>query len=906
MNRRICQTTCPYCGVGCGVLAEIDEQGKVTIAGDPHHPANLGRLCVKGSALGETLDLKGRLLWPIVEGHRVSWSQALDTVAERLQKTIAEHGPQSVAFYGSGQLLTEDYYVANKLMKGFIGVANMDTNSRLCMASAVIGYKRGLGADAVPCSYEDIELANLVVLVGSNTAWAHPVVYQRLVQAKQQRPHMRVVVIDPRRTATCDIADLHLPLQPGSDAGLFNGLLRWLQQEAVFDRGALSGCLFGLDDALAAADPWSPAQVADFCQLDAALIERFYRLFSKSQTVVTLYSQGINQSSSGSDKCNAIINVHLLSGKIGCPGSGPFSITGQPNAMGGREVGGLANQLASHMGFTPQDIDRMKRFWQTDRVATQPGLNAVELFHAIDRGEVKAVWIMGTNPVVSMPDADRVKQALTRCPLVIVSDVMRHTDTGTTANILLPALGWGEKDGTVTNSERRISRQRAFLPAPGEAKADWWILTQVAQRMGFAAAFDYQHPAQIFREHAALSGFENNGSRVFDISALAALSDAQWQHLAPVQWPVNARFPQGRARLGDDGQFWHADGKARLIAVTPQLPLHPHHLAYPLVLNTGRIRDQWHTMTRTGKSARLMRHQPEPYCELHPLDAKNEDIHAGDLVRLSSAQGWMLAKAKISTGQARGSVFVPMHWNRQFSAQARVDSLIAPITDPYSGQPESKHGRVRVQRWQSAWQASLFLLDEALLSNAGEWSNASEPPTAYWSKIPHETVTQYVLAGQTDIADWRGWLAEHYGFIENSGRDSVQYQIAQGKGLFHLVAWRDQRVVLALYVSAQSLQIDNDSICNAFITPPESSHQRQALLAGKMAQGQLKQGSTVCSCYGVGEEIIIGAIRQGCHSVSALGHKLKCGTNCGSCIPELKALLSQHTPAAKSELQKAG
>ncbi|MBW5893567.1 molybdopterin-dependent oxidoreductase [Pectobacterium polaris] len=902
MNARVCRTTCPYCGVGCGVLAEHDGQGGVKISGDPAHPANLGRLCVKGSALGETLDLKGRLLWPLVEGRRVSWEQALDTVAERLLATMQQHGPQSVAFYGSGQLLTEDYYVANKLMKGFIGVANMDTNSRLCMASAVIGYKRGLGADAVPCNYEDIELADVVVLVGSNTAWAHPVVYQRLVQAKQQRPQMQVVVIDPRRTATCDIADLHLPLQPGSDAGLFNGLLHWIAQDPRIDRAELAERFSGVEEALQSAQTWSVAQVAEFCRLDEADIECFYHLFSTSDKVVTLYSQGVNQSSSGSDKCNAIINAHLLSGKIGVSGSGPFSITGQPNAMGGREVGGLANQLASHMGFTPQDIGRVGRFWQSDNVATQPGLNAVDLFRAVERGDIKAVWIMGTNPVVSMPDADRVKQALERCPLVIVSEVMRHTDTAETADILLPALGWGEKDGTVTNSERRVSRQRAFLPAPGEAKANWWILSQVAQRMGFAEAFAYQHPAEIFREHAALSGFENNGSRAFDISGLATLSNQQWQQLEPIQWPVNATYPHGRARLGDDGRFWHADGKARLVAVTPSLPQSSWSAAYPLILNTGRIRDQWHTMTRTGKAARLMRHISEPYCELHPQDAQTHDIQAGDLVRLSSVHGWMLARARLDAGQARGSVFVPMHWNQQFSAQARADSLVAPITDPYSGQPESKHSRVRIQPWHTVWQATLFFADEpatAPLTLPAE-HDVLPPPATYWSKVPHEGVTQYLFADRVPVDDWQAWLTEHYG-LEN-----MQCQVAQGNGVFHLIGWRDGRVVLACYVSAQALRIDSDAVRQAFITPPQLPHERHALLAGQAPQGQVKQGAMICSCYSVGEAIIVGAIRKGCHSVAALGGTLKCGTNCGSCIPELKALLSQHVSITVNELKKAG
>lgn len=870
-----CHTTCPYCGVGCGVIAERDADGRVAVQGDPAHPANAGRLCVKGAALGETLDLNGRLLWPLVDGRRVGWAQALDTVAERLGAIIARHGPHAVAFYGSGQLLTEDYYVANKLMKGFIGSANMDTNSRLCMASAVIGYKRALGADAVPCGYEDIERADLVVLVGSNAAWAHPVVYQRLAQAKKQRPQLRVVVVDPRRTATCDIADQHLPLRPGSDAGLFNGLLRWLARRLPPQHARLDGA----EEALSAAQEWGVARVAEFCQLDGEQTADFYRAFAAAERVVTIYSQGINQSSSGSDKCNAILNVHLFSGKIGRPGCGPFSITGQPNAMGGREVGGLANQLAAHMGFTPQDIDRVGRFWGSDRVARRPGLNAVDLFQAIEAGTVKAVWIMGTNPVVSMPDADRVRRALQRCPLVVVSEVMRHTDTADCATVLLPALGWGEKEGTVTNSERRISRQRAFLPAPGEARADWWILAQVARRMGFAAAFDYHHPAQIFREHAALSGFENGGRRAFDIGALAALSDEQYQRLAPVQWPVTASAPQGTPRLYADGRCWHPGGKARLLAVTPRLPENAPRPDYPLILNTGRIRDQWHTMTRTGKSSRLMRHLPEPYCELHPQDAQDYGILPGDLVRVDSEYGWMLARANIQPGQRRGSLFVPMHWNRQFSAQARADALVAAVIDPHSGQPESKHARVRLRRWDTAWQGELFLRGEA-----------AAPECGYWSRITAEGVSHFVLADNRRSDDWLAWLTARYPLA------GVAYQWARGGDLFHAVGRRAGQVVAALYVGPRQVDVDRAAIYAAFASA-DAAPDARALLAGRAPQGQAAQGATVCSCFGVGEQAIIQAIAGGCRSAAELGALLKCGTNCGSCIPELKTLLQQHAAA---------
>ncbi|WP_312411424.1 nitrate reductase [Pseudescherichia sp.] len=875
MNSAPVSTTCAYCGVGCGVKMQPQQEG-FTASGDGAHPANLGRLCVKGSALGETLDLAGRLLHPEIDRQPVSWPQALDAVAQGLQNIIREYGPQAVAFYGSGQLLTEDYYVANKLMKGFIGAGNMDTNSRLCMASAVVGYKRAFGADAVPCSYRDLELADCVILSGSNTAWAHPVVYQRLVQAKKTRPEMRIIVIDPRQTATCDIADLHLPLRPGSDAALFCGALNAMAERGRLDSDFLEHHTQGADETLAAAGDWTEAKTAAFCGLTLAQLRAFYQTIADCDRLVTLYSMGINQSSSGVDKCNAIINLHLAMGKVGREGCAPFSITGQPNAMGGREVGGLANQLACHMGFNADDIARVGRFWNSDNVTKSAGLNAVELFRAIEKGQIKAVWIMGTNPLVSLPDADRVRAGLARCPLVIVSDVMRDTDTTRAAHICLPAQAWGEKNGTVTNSERCISRQRAFLSAPGEAKPDWWILTQVAQRLGFGEAFAYQHPAEIFREHAALSGFENNGTRAFDISGLAQISDWQWDELRPVQWPVNAANPQGRERLFTDGRFFHADGKARLLAITPRLPINQPTEAYPLIMNTGRIRDQWHTMTRTGKSARLMQHISEPYCQFHPDDAPH--IRAGDLVRVSSSHGWLLLRAQPDSLQPRGSVFVPMHWNSQFSQQARVDALVEAHTDPLSGQPESKHMPVSLRRWQAAWQGELFI----------RGSHLTPPATAYWSRIAQPGITHYALADSSAPQEWLAWLNEYVA----TGQWTCQ-SARLGDDGFNLLAWADGELQLAFYVHRERPELERQAVVAAFSLSPRTAQQRLALLSGTAGKDKAPAGATICSCFAVGEVTIADAVRQGCGSVQQLGAKLKCGTNCGSCIPELKKILAE-------------
>ncbi|MBD1403753.1 nitrate reductase [Leclercia adecarboxylata] len=829
------RTTCPYCGVGCGVIARV-ENGEVSVRGDDRHPANFGRLCVKGSALGETTGLAGRLLHPEVDDQPVSWEQALDTASARLRAIIDTYGPQAVAFYASGQLLTEDYYAANKLMKGFIGAANIDTNSRLCMSSAVVGYKRAFGEDIVPCSYEDLEQTDLVVLVGSNAAWTHPVLYQRLVQARAANPAMKVVVIDPRRTATCEIADLHLALAPGSDAGLFVGLLNAIEPGQGSD--------------------WSIERVAAFCGLPSDDVATFYAWFIAAPRAVTLYTMGINQSTSGSDKCNAIINVHLASGKIGRPGCGPFSLTGQPNAMGGREVGGLANQLAAHMHFTPDDLSRVARFWGTERLAQTPGLMAVELFEAIARGEVKAVWIMGTNPAVSLPDSHAVCQALAACPLVMVSEVMRDTDTSRFAHIRFPALGWGEKEGTVTNSERRISRQRAFLPAPGEAKPDWWIIARIAQRLGHGAAFAWDHPHAIFSEHAALTAFENHGERQLNLAALAQLTRAEWDALAPWQWPINRE----------------ALSHARRVQVTPQ----PHgatpNLLYPLMLNSGRLRDQWHTMTRTGYVPRLMQHLAEPTVDISPQDAARLGVQEGQLTRISAPRGLMVARAKINPGQRDGELFVPMHWNSCFSRQGKVNALVEGRCDPHSGQPESKQTAVRLMPWQPAWQGELYSREELTL-----------PTWVHWWRKATAGVSRMTLAADKPLLEW---------LMAHCTGQGWQLQIAQTGERSSVLAWHDGALMLGFWQGTGLPVLAHTFIEEAFRTAPVQLAERHALLNGQQPGEHVEPGRIICSCFSVGENAIREAMAGGCDSAAALGAKLRCGTNCGSCVPELKAMLS--------------
>jgi assimilatory nitrate reductase catalytic subunit len=878
-------TTCPYCGVGCGVLAKVDADGRVDVQGDPEHPANFGRLCSKGAALAETLDLDGRLLHPEIGGVPSDWDSALDHVAAKFESIIREHGPEAVAFYVSGQLLTEDYYVANKLMKGFIGTANIDTNSRLCMSSAVAGHKRAFGSDTVPCSYEDLERAKLIVLAGSNTAWCHPVLYQRIVQARSEHPDLRMILIDPRRTSTADAADLHLAIAPGTDATLFNGLLVYLEQHDEADVLFLDRATEGAEAALAAARTDAPdiETVAARCGLSPADVREFYRLFARTERVVTLYSQGINQFSMGTDKVNAIINCHLYTGRIGRPGMGPFSITGQPNAMGGREVGGLANQLAAHMELdNPLHRDLVQRFWQSPRIAAQPGLKAVEMFQALESGRIKALWVMATNPAVSLPDSDRVRRALAKCEFLVVSDCMRATDTTAYAQVLLPAQAWGEKNGTVTNSERRISRQRPFLESPAGARPDWWIIAECAKRMGYAEAFNYASAADVFREHAALSGFENDGRRAFDIGGLAALTDAEYVNLQPVQWPICGRGVAGRRPFAE-GKFFTPSGKARLIPITGKGPASTVDADYPLVLNSGRVRDHWHTLTRTGKSPRLSAHSAEPYVELHADDAAYCGIRAGELAEVVSRWGRAVVRARVGGGQRRGSAFIPIHWNRQFSSLGSVDSLIAAHTDPVSGQPEFKFTPVRVQPYVPAWHGFVVSRRRLVLPRATYWACARG--NDYW---------RYEFAGAETPADWAQYARELLCETANQVEWSEFSDPAIGR--YRAARMLGGRLESCMFVGPDAGLPQRDWLLQLFALQRLDGDQRGGLLSGRAPRAGEDCGPTVCACFGVGRDRLLRAIgEQGLNSVAAVGAALKAGTNCGSCIPEIKSLLAQRT-----------
>ncbi|MCU4676796.1 nitrate reductase [Catenovulum sp. 2E275] len=875
------QTTCPYCGVGCGIDVTVDDLKLTRVNGSSEHPANFGRLCVKGSSVLETNDMSGRLLQPMIGNSEVCWDEATRYVANQLNNTIAEHGADSVAFYVSGQLLTEDYYVANKLMKGYIGSGNIDTNSRLCMSSAVAAYKRAFGSDTVPCNYEDIEDTDCLVLLGSNAAWTHPVLFQRMERAKQINPDMKVVVIDPRKSATTELADLHLAIKPGTDVALFNGLLNYLSANQLLDNEYISLSTEGLNTALEKAKPWTIAEVALYCDLPQTQIETYYQWFAQSPTAITFYCMGVNQSVQGTDKANAVINCHLASGKIGKAGSGPFSITGQPNAMGGREVGGLANMLAAHMDIeNPKHSDLVQRFWQSPRIAKTSGYKAVEMFEKVKSGDIKAIWIMATNPAVSLPDGNEIAKALADCPLVIVSDCIANTDTAKWANVRFPATTWSEKDGTVTNSERRISRQRGILPPPANTKHDWQIICDVAKAMGFNRGFAFEHPVDIFEEHARLSGFENNGSRDFDISGLAGINQTQYDKFRPLQWPVTKAYPNGRARMFDDGKFYTPSKRARFIAVEPIAPQQKTSEAYPFVCNTGRIRDQWHTMTRTGKAAKLSAHISEPFVAIHPDNAQALNLTEGAVARIFSEQGESLVKVKLDSGQRKQELFVPMHWNQQFAANANINRVFKGAVDPVSGQPELKHAAVNIEAYPADFYGVMV------------GKNPMFVDSDYWAKSPSSAGFSTSFAGQGEVSDWLDWCQQR----ANSQGEWIRVENQQNKQ-FRIFCYKQNELQFVCYVQATPFAEDVSWLTEIFGLAQFDREEINALITA-IPTPEIAKGRQICSCFKIGEKQIIEAIVDyGDDTVDKLGQRLKCGTNCGSCKTDLSGLIKQHCPA---------
>jgi assimilatory nitrate reductase catalytic subunit len=846
------RTTCPYCGVGCGIVASRTGERSIDVKGDPDHPANRGKLCSKGTHLGETVGLEGRLLYPEVDGIRSGWNEALDLVANGLREAIENYGPESVAIYGSGQLLTEDYYAANKLMKGYIGTANIDTNSRLCMASAVVAHNRAFGEDVVPVSYDDIEAAELIILVGSNTAWCHPIIWQR-IEAAREANGTKLVVIDPRRTETAAGADLHLPICPDGDTALFNAALFEMKARRLIDADYLTQHVVTPEGFWDALKP--EGEIEHLTGLAVAQLSKFFDLLAAHPRTLTMFSMGANQSVGGVDKGNAVINLHLATGRIGKPGAGPFSITGQPNAMGGREVGGLASTLAVHMGFSDEERAAAQSFWNSPAIAPGPGLKAVDLFRAVDSGQIKVLWIMATNPAVSMPDAGFVRAAIAKCPLVIVSDIIADTDTAKLAHIKLPALGWSEKDGTVTNSERMISRQRAVFDAPGEARADWAIIAEVAKRMGFTEGFNWASSKEVFAEFAAMTRACNAGKR-----ALIIAEPADYETMAPFQWGGDSPFAAGG--------YSHADGKARLVSVMP-IPVKAES-EHPLSLNTGRYRDQWHTMTRTGLSARLSQHRREPLLEVHPHDAVANGLTDRGFAEVHSASGTSRFRVKVTEDQRRGEIYAPMHWTDQMASDGRINRSVTPEVDPHSGQPGFKNSAARIAPYQSDWRG--FLVTRLRPEFA---------PNIFWT------------ASRLD----GGWLVElaGQGAIETAGLlpdgDTIEaFDKARGTRRI-AVRSADGKLAAALFLTRSGTLPDRDWIAAQLAADAASAPE---LLAGRPVTPSPDRGAIVCVCFDVGTKTILGAIAaQSLTSVEAVGSAVNAGTNCGSCRPAIRALLEQ-------------
>jgi assimilatory nitrate reductase catalytic subunit len=891
-------TTCPYCGVGCGVDVKISADKELTdLKGSSDHPANFGRLCVKGAKLLETNSLSGRLLNPMIGGKKASWDEAISQVANKFSQVIKDHGPDSVAFYVSGQLLTEDYYVANKLMKGYIGSANIDTNSRLCMSSAVAAYKRAFGADAVPCCYEDLEQAELLILVGSNAAWTHPVLFQRIQRAKKLNPDMQVVTIDPRRTATSELADIHLAIKPGTDVVLFNGLLAYLASHDAVNAGYIAANTQGFEQVINNCEFWTPNKVAQQCDISELELLNFYTLFAQTDKVVTAYCMGVNQSTSGTDKANSIINSHLATGKIGRQGCGPFSLTGQPNAMGGREVGGLANMLACHMNIeNPEHRQTVQTYWHSPTIADKAGLKAVDLFENINNGNIKAVWIMATNPMVSMPNRQKIAAALNQCELVVVSDCVAKNDTLDYAHIALPATGWSEKDGTVTNSERRISRQRGILPAPGEAKPDWQIMCDVAKAMGFVSGFNFNSPSEIFAEYAGLTRVNNHEDHIkrdLDLSGLCDMTETQYNRLKPVQWPVNKSAPDGTKRLFTDGKFYTKSTKAQFVITEFTSPEQRTNSDYPFVLNSGRIRDQWHTMTRTGKTSELTAHINRPYLAIHATDAKCLSLNNDDLVRLSAAHfnneanvdsenNQVLLPIAIDNNQRLGEVFAPIHWSANNASSANITALYTDANDKLSGQPELKHAAVKLQKVSYQYYGQLFIQQDIKAELLGEYfeyfvtSPIEKGQLVFFAtdKAPTSIIHNFQLQFPL-IDEWIG---------------------ASGVNLNSTCAMRNGMVRLIMFIAPNNVDIDPswiNRLLNCENVTPDQLHG----VLNMQPDEQFKQGKLVCSCFKVGENTIIDAIKAGCDSVDSLGRQLQCGTNCGSCKSELSQMVKQHKPS---------
>ncbi len=701
MSKNEIKTTCSYCGVGCGIIVKKDLNNKVLVEGDKDHPVNKGMLCSKGMNLHYVVnDTSDRILYPEMRWsrshprERVSWDDALDRAASVFKSIIKKHGPDSVAFYVSGQSLTEEYYIANKLTKGFIGTNNIDTNSRLCMSSAVVGYKKTFGEDSVPISYADIELADCFLITGANPAWCHPILFRRLEQHKEKNPDVKIIVVDPRKTDTANFADIHLQILPGTDVTLYNAIARCLYKRGLIDEDFIKKYTEGFKDYKEQIFGTSLKQASKLCGVSEKEIRKAADTIGLSKGFISMWAMGLNQSVVGTDKNTALLNLSLITGQVGKPGSGPFSLTGQPNAMGGREVGGMANLLAVHKDLQNEEHRReVAQFWGVDSISPKPGLTATEMFQALESGKLKAVWIACTNPLVSLPNTHQIERAMKNAKFVVVQDISHKADTLEYADLVLPAAGWLEKEGTMTNSERRISYLPKEINAPGEARPDVEIFCDFAQRMGFRG-FNYNSAEEIYDEYASMTKGTN-----IDVSFL---NYYRLKHEGTFQWPVPEYRHSGTPRLFEDKKFYTPSGKAifnvaKSINNTSVKP----NAEFPLILTTGRVRDQWHTMTKTGKVSRLKTHYPTPVLEINPVDAYLNKIKDGDISEIKSANGEVRVRAKVTDAIKKGVVFLPMHWGKQLQSDLnRTNNLTNTHIDPQSKEPDFKFTTVSVKKYK--------------------------------------------------------------------------------------------------------------------------------------------------------------------------------------------------------------
>ena len=921
------RSACPYCGVGCGVLIDSDERGITGVRGDPEHPANLGRLCSKGATLHLSatpqVRQRARALHPEMRRARdatrrpVDWERAMAYLAERFADIIARHGADSVGFYISGQLLTEDYYVFNKLAKGLLGTNNLDSNSRLCMSSAVAGYKHAFGADAPPTCYDDLAKADCLFIAGSNTAWAHPIVFRRIEDARRERPAMRIVVVDPRRTETAEMADLHLQIEPGTDVALFHGMLHVMLREGLVDEAFIAARTQGFDELRARAREFTPTLTAQVCGVAVEQIEQAARWFAclradgSRAATLSLYCQGLNQSSCGTDKNKALLNLHLACGQVGRDGAGPFSLTGQPNAMGGREVGGMANLMSAHRDLSnPVERAQVAEFWGVNAVPAEPGLTAVDMFRAAADGRIKALWIACTNPLQSLPAASLTRAALERAELVVVQEAYADTATTRFADVLLPAAAWGEKEGTVTNSERRITRVRAALAPPGKARPDWEIAADFGRRLepvlrpGRPSLFAWPDTESVWREHR-----ESTRGRDLDITGLS------WELLersGPQQWPFAQGALQGTARLYTDGRFATADGRARFAAPQYAPVAEARDVRFPVALTTGRLRDQWHGMSRTASVVQLFAHQPQPSIDLHPSELARRRLEPGDLLQVTSRRGTQILPARPDAAVAPGQAFVGMHWGPEFvtgtagngTPTLGVNAVTLDALDPVSRQPELKHAAVKLLKAELPWRLAAFAwLDPAQLDEARRELMHALRGLAYVSCVP--------------FGRDRCGLALHAAGAQRADETALR-TVARAFGLEApgVLRYRDSRTR-----DERAMRLDGDGLAAVLITGSVAataghgwlyellasggaarSLGRLLLAPGRQApHGSRSRGAQVCNCCDVHETEIASALNRlpgdAEQRLAGLQSTLRCGTQCGSCLPALRRLVAQEQTA---------